>query len=84
MTEQDLDGFVGCEICEGLYEEREGWFKVHAIGCEDYVIFVRDGRWEMATPIIRKKDKNHRKERTIMVTPAHTNLRKSKRERSTS
>ena len=55
VTEQDLDGFVGCEICEGLYEKRESGFEVHAIGCEDYVVFVWDGCWEWVAPGVKKE-----------------------------
>lgn len=63
VTEQDLNGFVGYEICKGLHEKRESGFEVHAIGCEDHVVFVRDGRWECITPGIKKR--KERKERKI-------------------
>ena len=55
VTEQDLGGLVGDEIREGLDQEWESRFKVNAICGEDYVVFAWDGRWEWATPGMRKK-----------------------------
>jgi len=58
VTKQDFGCLVGYEIDKGLYEKGERRFKVRAIGCEDYVVWVFDERWEWVTPGIKKREEN--------------------------
>ena len=54
VTEENLDGFVKHKVLEGFDEEGESRFGVDAIGGEDQVVFIRDGRWERVTPGMRR------------------------------
>jgi hypothetical protein len=45
ITEQNLEASIddGAEIAESLHQQREGWFKIHAIGAEDGVDLTQRG-----------------------------------------
>jgi hypothetical protein len=76
VAEQDLGGLVRDEIREGLDEQRESRLKIHAIGCEDDVMFVWNGWWEWVTPGMREEGKKKRRKGVMMVF--HSRPRKPK------